>query len=399
MTRDSKTASGVAQRVLGYLAAHPNSSRDQIAAGIGCDRSTVFRCLPDRTGPNNLRILVDGNGDRPELFRLKSDVTPLLVAVDIGAHHWRITSTLTSEAQHPESGDWDADRDPHGALDGIATRIQECYAVDDIQLILVGVPFPVREDKQILGDGNWSGLTVRREMAERLGRAIRVRIESDVNLGAIAELEAAKQRHDPDHAKSLSLLYVKWSSKVRAATVIGGQLHNGDGLADSYLHSPLRPSVPGDPGDCPTCRGHCTATFASLKAVFDDLGDIEGPNTEARAQQLLMRAADDPAGEAARRLTEAARALGRSLGHAANTMVPDHIVLGGAFERGAIWDVRTRLVEGFEEVVAPAIAARMSSSVENGTYTGAAAITGAKIAVAEEFGPALWELYKRRKSR
>ncbi len=410
-----------AKEILGYLAVHPDSTRDQIVGGTSANRASVFRYLEEhRDRGIRLRLIVDGSGSRPERFRLKRGIAPLLLAIDIGAGHWRVTDTREAEVDAGEAkveapqGDWPAIDDPFGALSTIAAAIKNAYPVEEIEGILVGVPLPVNDDQRIVarGDSDWSGLTIRFELEKELGREIDIRITSDVELGALAELQAARLRSGPggaassDHDEPLTLLYVKWSRNLRAATVIGGHPHNGDGLADAFLHDPLDPGLarayPAD-GDCGVCGRRCVAGFAQLKTVFEDVEEIEqerieGANTEARADELLRRIEADPDGEVARRLSEAGKALGRVLGRAANTIVPDHVILGGAVKRGAPWDIRKPVREGFDHVIAPGVAARMlNRSIENGTYTGQAARRGAEIALGKEFAAAaLWQTYLRR---
>src|SRR5580765_4620409 len=209
MAPDGSSSDRIAQQVLGYLAARPQSTADEIAAGIGAHRTTVFRLLSAKNQESNLRLVVDGDRGFPERFWLMNDVTPLLIAVDIGARHWRVASTFSAKGGGPPFGDYPFDDDPHGGVKKISEGSAGAYDVTSIAGLLVGVPWPVTDDGQILGEGKWSGFTIHRAFEQALGLKLKMRIESDVNLGAIAEFDAAKQRHTPAPIRPPSLLYVK----------------------------------------------------------------------------------------------------------------------------------------------------------------------------------------------
>jgi predicted NBD/HSP70 family sugar kinase len=252
-------------------------------------------------------------------------VAPLLLGIDVGARHWRVANARDDADDPPLKGEWPADSDPDGALDRISETIKaEFPPSEPVQGILVGAPYPLRDDKTIRGIGAWSNYQLHNEFRRRLGHGFLFDSDSDVNLGALAELDAVRG----DSQKPLSLLYLKWSSNLRAATVIDGRVYNADGFADAYLHETVTEDIASRrTRPCLTCGRVCTASYASLTAVLDDIGDIAGADTELRMQTLLAQVAANPEGDAAERLRRAATLVGRALGRAANAIIPDYIVL------------------------------------------------------------------------
>ncbi len=342
------------------------------------DQATIYRHL-SAGGPLRKKGFVSSEGGKGARFELSIRM-PLLLGIDIGARHWRIAAARDDPNTPPLEGAARADEDPSSAFDDIAKRIKEEFPSETIQGILVGTPYPLRDDKTVRGTGNWSNIQLRAQFRKRLPAPFLFDTDSDVNLGALAELDALRG----DNPRPLSLLYVKWSSNVRAASVVDGLLHNANGLADAYLHEALPEDV--SHRSCSICRRPCVASYASLTAVFDDLGGVEGADTEERTTNLLTQIAESPDSPAAQRLEDAAVLVGRALGRAANTVVPDSIVLGGAFKRESPWGVIDAVSKGFDEVVAPHLISDMNPSpIGYGTHTGQAAIIGAKLKAAQLF--------------
>lgn len=434
----------IAWRVLEFLRANPWSTIPEVASGLGVSKQAIHKHLPrgdKEDGPSGDPI-AKGSGAEPEQlgdlgrlldfyddgrarrFALPEKAGRLLV-LDLGARHYRVA--LCNLRQDPlddpleNAEPVDLFSEPRLALEQAANQARELLSKNDVQLshivgVAVGVPFPVGEKVRAQTPPNWRGVELPRSFLLQLGLDASAfesaLLESDAGLGALAELQAAERRAKRQRGKHRALprtmLYVKWSSSVAASVIVDGRLHKSEGLAGSFVHNPVD-SPPKLTPLCAICERHCTIMEAGLRHVITDLEalsidgvsvEVVGDDTEQRAARVVELAREHR--QVRERLDGAGRALGRAIGHAANVLAPDLVVIGGAFrsdETTNTYDaVCDSLQEGLDQVAIPKVAEELR--MISGAYTGRAAVVGGMALAAREFAvPFLYTTYKAAKTK
>lgn len=402
MTFSLKDRHQIAWRVLKYLQANPWETQQAIAERTGVSITSANRYL---SGSGVLHSAIDASNDRPARFALKAG-GGYLVAIDIGAAHWRLAVENLRpdfETFRYDEGHGNMLKNPRTALREISTALakrmrEREIRPADVAGVVVGIPVGLHDDDRVRDDGVWKRFDPASAFKRELSWTSNLMIETDGGLGAFAELQAVRavEGIDPETA---TIAYVKWSSKLSAAMVVRGTIHRGDGLAASFLHSPVRKPAP----KCSVCGRPCTAQLAALETVFEQAETrgprrkrLSGKGTEERAATLYKLAQVDRKMEAG--LRAAGRALGHSIGDAANVMGTTHVVIGGAFKGEAAQWAQDAIREGFEERATPSVAAE--TKIWDGAYTGRAAIAGGLALCGYEFAvPLLYErhvLHRRR---
>lgn len=268
------------------------------------------------------------------------------IGVDIGeAHSARIALSDISgrilETWPKLESDQLKRQTPDEALDFSQEAIEALLKMHDIEpseVVGVGIslPGPVMDDKLIGPDaGPWRTRSVAGELANRLGWPDdQFATQSDTYLSALAEsLWAGGEFLD-------YVLYVKWSSRLRAAFVIDGELHTGHrGTAGELPHQTIvelkklkeRNAAPEalekyhllDP--CPVCgQRSCLHMVAPLKAI--SLAFTGEPNR--RASYLVDRASENE--EARQILKIAARGIAAAILPILHALDPAKLIIGGA---------------------------------------------------------------------
>lgn len=347
------------------------------------------------------REAVTLRGSKPFRLALNREAGRV-IAVDMGAKHWRVAiDTLRPDLDRVrwEDGKADVIDDPWGALERIVDEVEkqrEGIPNDEIAVIVVGVPFSIHDNGRVRSGDKWKTFDPYHAFKEALPWARAVAIESDAGLGAVAELQAVSN-HSGTSPTEVSMTYVKWSSQLTAGVVVGGTVVRGDGLGGSFLHDP----VDVKHLKCDVCGRACTAEFARLPTILarvKKLGGnksgrrlvVVGNDSEERAAALFQLT--QAQADVAEVVKDSARAIGRSLGHAANVTGPSHVVIGGAFKgRAAMWLVNC-VADGFKKTATPAIVRH--TSIWAGSYTGRAAVVGGIALGATEYAvPYLYQKY------
>lgn len=174
---------------------------------------------------------------------------------------------------------------------------------------------------------NWHEVDVGHALAGRLRwNHVRVLVDNDANLGAVAEYSAGRS------AGSANLVYVLGGIGVGAGLVLNGQIVRGaSGFAGEIGHMPVGPAD----AVCGCGRSGCWETAVGLRALLDatatnGAGAVADADLNSRLAGIVERMA---AGE--KQTTDAvadvARWLGQGLSVVANLLDPEVIVLGGHF--------------------------------------------------------------------
>ncbi len=161
----------------------------------------------------------------------------------------------------------------------------------------------------------WAGCRVGDELGRRLG--VTVDVENDANLEALAEVSSGAAAGVAD------VVYVKASTGIGAALVLGGRLHRGAaGAAGELGHVQVRAG--GAVCRCGS-RG-CLETVAGAPVLLEALEPLHGPGLGVE-DLLALVASGDPG--ACRVVKDAGRALGRALADVCTHLNPALVVVGG----------------------------------------------------------------------
>jgi predicted NBD/HSP70 family sugar kinase len=159
--------------------------------------------------------------------------------------------------------------------------------------------------------------------------ALRVDVDNDGNLGALAELwEGVGTRYR-------DFVFVSGEAGVGAGLVSGGELLRGShGFSGEFGHMTIHP----DGARCGCGSRGCLETVIGQEALLRRAGIQVDPASRASvlAGELLARAAegDDAVLQV---LQDAGDVLGRALASVVNLLNPEAVVLGGQFALLARW--------------------------------------------------------------
>ncbi|MGH2944301.1 MAG: ROK family protein, partial [Solirubrobacteraceae bacterium] len=161
----------------------------------------------------------------------------------------------------------------------------------------------------------WAGVRPVDELAARLG--LRVHLDNDANLGALAEVTLGAGIGARD------AIYIMVSGGVGAGLILGGELYRGTGGTAGELGHVLVDETG------PICRcGNrgCLETMAGGRAITDLLRPSHGDDLTLEA---VIALADEGDSGARRAIADAGRVLGRSVAAIVNTFNPELVIVGG----------------------------------------------------------------------
>ncbi|GAA2016107.1 ROK family transcriptional regulator [Nakamurella flavida] len=174
---------------------------------------------------------------------------------------------------------------------------------------------------------SWRDVDIAHTLSGRLGWPdVRVAVDNDANLGAIAEYAAGGEAGSPH------LVYLAGEAGVGAGIIEAGQILRGaSGFAGEVGHIPVGPAA----AQCGCGRRGCWETgvgLAALLAAFPIDDEVRDPTVDltARLEEVARRAdRGDPRAETA--LADQGRWLGIGCALLANVLDPEVIVLGGHY--------------------------------------------------------------------
>ena len=325
--------------VLRLIAEEGPRSRARIADVTGLNRSTVSSLVSDLVDRGLLRdaaepespgavgrpaVLVELDGDGVVGLGLEVNVDYLAVcAVDL-AGLVRFRAFRRSENRGVP-----ADQ----TLDGLVALVREALAALDAAGLrsvgaTVGLPGLVdiaRGELFVAPNLGWEHVPVAQVVAERLDRpSLRVRVDNEGNLGALAEQWEGSCRDVAD------FVYVSGDIGVGAGIVLGGELFRGaSGFSGEFGHLTVDP----EGRRCRCGSQGCLETVIGQEALLRMSG--VDPSTAATTtdpaapvRQLAARAQDGDE-VVLEVLQRAGTWLGLALADVANLMNPATVVLGG----------------------------------------------------------------------
>ena len=161
----------------------------------------------------------------------------------------------------------------------------------------------------------WVGVRPGDELSARLG--LRVHLDNDANLGALAEVTLGAGIGARD------AVYLMVSGGIGAGPILGGEVYRGTGgTAGELGHVLVDESGP----ICRCGNRGCLETLASGPAIVRLVSESRGEDlTTERLVELAL------AGDLGcrRALADAARVLGRVVGNICNLLNPEMVVVGG----------------------------------------------------------------------
>lgn len=315
----------VRAEVLARLRRAP-ATRPDLERELGWGRSVVAAAI-DHLGTAQLITEIaatdtTGRG-RPGRTLVARYPAAVLVGVDLGHDHIAVAVSdgdlrITAEQRIAFA----VDRDVDASLDAAAALVAELLTrVDthDVAVVCcVGVPGPLDAPRRAVASptilSSWSGLDLADQVARRTG--LRIVIENDANLGALAEL------HDGAAVGLDDVVYVKVSGGVGASVVVAGRLVIGShGGAGEIGHTQLRQ----DGAWCRCGNRGCLETIVSVAQVLDQVGHLTGDSGTPRERLLAVR--EHPVTRKV--LAESGRTLGVVLANMCALLDPQAIVVGG----------------------------------------------------------------------
>ena len=336
-------------RIVDVLRRRGSASRGDLVQLTGLSRTTVTTLVADLQARGLVvERAADGNGSapsgrgrRPGLLRLDASAGTAL-GIDFDHRHVRVAlADLASTVLAERRIELDVDHDATAALDAAAEAVEDVLAEtgsdrDRLAGAGVGLPGPVDRRTGTVGSSSilpgWRGVAACRELERRLG--LRVEVENDANLGALAEAAFGAGRGLSD------LVYVKLASGIGAGLLLDGRLYRGSvGLAGELGHVSARP----DGQICRCGNRGCLETVASSCALVALLRPTRGDDLTVR--DALELAAEGDLG-VRRAINDAGHAVGRALADLCNCLNPAAIVVGG--ELGAAGEP---LLAGIREAV------------------------------------------------
>jgi glucokinase-like ROK family protein len=319
-------------RVIDALRERGTASRAEIARATGLSRSTVSSIVADLmeaglvSEPGEATGVAFGaHGGRPPVLLSLDKSAGLAVGVDFGHTHLRVAvSDLSHEILAESWRELDVDHSAEEGLDAAAELVDKVLREAEVDRkgvlgVGMGVPGPINRATGAVGSSSilpgWVGVDAATEMERRLG--LRVHVENDANLGALAEFVWGSGK---GHS---NVVYIKLSSGVGAGLLFAGRLHQGaGGTAGEIGHTPAQHGT----AICRCGSRGCLETVASARAIAEQLGVSRGEPVSTK-ELLELTANGDPA--ASRLIGEAGREIGVALAGLVNLINPDCVIIGG----------------------------------------------------------------------
>jgi predicted NBD/HSP70 family sugar kinase/biotin operon repressor len=311
-----------------------NASRADLARLTGLSRSTVSTLVSDlqstglvveREGGRESGSRVPQQGRPPTLLTLDR-TAGLVLGIDFGHEivHVAIADlSRTILAERMEA--FDVDHSAGKALDLAVKLADEVVAEADVdgERILgagVGLSGPIDVAAGTVYAGKilpgWAGVRPEDELSARLG--LRVHLDNDANLGALAEVTLGAGIGARD------AIYLMVSGGVGAGLIINGELYRGTGgTAGELGHMLVDESGP----ICRCGNRGCLEMMAGGRAIIALLRSSHGE--DLTLDEVMTLAADGDSG-ARRAIADAGRVLGRSIAAVVNAFNPELVIVGGA---------------------------------------------------------------------
>jgi len=311
-----------------------SASRAELARLTGLSRSTVSTLVSDlqasgmvleKDTEKDTNARGSQQGRPPTLLTLDRSAG-LVLGIDFAHEHVHVaiadlSRTILAERLHAI----DVDKSAARALDlavALADEVVSAADVDGDRILGVGVGLsgPIDIDAGTVHAGkilpSWAGAKPVDVLASRLG--LRVHLDNDANLGALAEVTLGAGIGARD------AIYLMVSGGIGAGLILGGELYRGTGgTAGELGHVLVDESGP----ICRCGNRGCLEMMAGGNAIIGLLRPSHGD--DLTLDEVMALAADGDSG-ARRAIADAGRVLGRSVAAIVNAFNPELVIVGGA---------------------------------------------------------------------
>ncbi len=318
-------------RVLEVVRERGTVSRGQIATDTGLARSTVSTLVGDlqRAGlvveREDVRAGSAASGGRPPLLLSLDPTGGAVIGIQFDHDFVRVaiadlSLTLLAEGVIQSDVDHDAQAGLDAAAELVGTLLTQAdVAVDRVIGAGVALSCPVDRETGLVCSAtilpSWVGIDVATWLHDRLG--VRIELENDANLGALAESVLGAGRGASEMA------YVMLSSGIGGGLILEGRLYRGArGVAGEIGHVTL-----DENGLMCRCgsRG-CLETMVGAAALTEQLRRSHGEQITVERMIALARDGDPLC---RRVIADAGDAVGRAVAAYCNNFNPERIVVGG----------------------------------------------------------------------
>ncbi|WP_460492340.1 ROK family protein [Dactylosporangium cerinum] len=328
-------------RTLRHIRTAGPGSRAAIAAATGLHKTTVSSLVEELLSRRLVRetgLERSGTAGRPGRgVALSPELGAVGIELNVdylAVHGCDLTGRTVVERRVSFDA---ARRDVEGCLDDLAEAADQALAelvARDVTPVGLTVAVPGLVDVArgvvvVAPNLGWRDVPVVSRLAKGLDPGLRVGVDNDANLAALAEFTWGVA------AGTADLVYLTGSVGVGGGAIVDGRLLRGaDGFSGEIGHLPVEPV--GDPCGCG--RTGCWETKVGLAELVRritpefayGLGDGPIPDPQERIAEVRRRLdARDPAA------VDAVTGIGRWLGHGGAILVnlfnPRVVVLGGYF--------------------------------------------------------------------
>ena len=322
------------RQLLDALRRRGTASRAELARLTGLSRSTVSTLVADLQSHG---LVVERHADaeaegrapqqgRPPTLLTLDRSAGLVLGIDFGHEMVHVaiadlSRTILAECTRA----LDVDNSAARSIDVAVALVDDVIAAADVgsdRLLGAGVglsgPIDVAAGTVHTGKilPGWAGVKPADELAARLG--LRVHLDNDANLGALAEVTLGAGVGARD------AIYVMVSGGVGAGLILGGELYRGTGgTAGELGHTLVDESGP----ICRCGNRGCLEMMAGGRAITALLRGSHGD--DITLDEVMALVADGDSG-ARRAIADAGRVLGRSIAALVNAFNPELVIVGGA---------------------------------------------------------------------
>jgi predicted NBD/HSP70 family sugar kinase len=318
-------SAGLAARLLRSIGP---MTRAELGRRMGTSRATVSttiaQLMADGLVDERAAPAVYGSRGRPPTLLALTQRAGVAVGIDLGRTHARVVlahlghEVITEEAVTlEEEGTAEA---AFGAVEDLVDRVIAAAGAQRGELVGVGLGLPAPLDAtghltSVTIPPDWVRADPAHALAQRLG--VRVMVDNDANLGALAEARWGAGR------RFSNLFYVKASTGIGAGLVFDGRLFRGStGTAGELGHI----TVDADGLVCRCGSRGCLEVRAGGHALVAEVAH-SGQAVASLGELIAAARQGDPACQ--RVLSDAGVSLGVALATVLNIVNPARVVLGG----------------------------------------------------------------------